>query len=91
MIVSLGIIALNEEKYLPSVLDDILQQTYPICQIDLILIDSISDDSTKSIMESFKNDYLDCFTDFNYRILYARLRGFIYFEHLANDSQILKC
>lgn len=63
MIVSLGIIALNEEKYLPSVLDDILQQTYPICQIDLILIDSISDDSTKSIMESFKNDYLDRFNN----------------------------
>lgn len=67
MVVSLGIIALNEEMYLPAVLDDILKQLYPISQIDLILIDSMSDDSTKSIMESFRDDNLKLFH--NIRIL----------------------
>ncbi|MBR5642763.1 MAG: glycosyltransferase family 2 protein [Salinivirgaceae bacterium] len=66
MIVSLGIIALNEEKYLSAILNDILKQLYPISQIDLILIDSMSDDSTKSIMESFRDEYLNQF--YNIRV-----------------------
>lgn len=67
MIVSLGIIALNEEMYLPAVLDDILKQLYPLSQIDLILIDSMSNDSTKFVMESFRDDNLKLFH--NIRIL----------------------
>lgn len=67
MIVSLGIIALNEEKYLPAVLDDILKQLYPLFQIDLILIDSMSNDSTKFVMESFRDANLKLFH--NIRVL----------------------
>jgi len=67
MVVSLGIIALNEEMYLPAVLDDILKQLYPLSQIDLILIDSMSNDSTKFVMESFRDDNLKLFH--NIRIL----------------------
>lgn len=66
MLVSLGIIALNEECYLSAILDDILKQLYPLSQIDLILIDSMSDDSTKSIMESFRDEYLNQF--YNIRV-----------------------
>lgn len=67
MIVSIGIIALNEEKYLPAVLDDIIKQLYPISQIDLILIDSMSNDSTKFVMESFRDANLKLFH--NIRVL----------------------
>ena len=54
MIISIGIIALNEEEYLPQLLEDILVQTFSLNKIDFILIDSCSTDETKSIMEQFK-------------------------------------
>ena len=57
MIVSLGIIAFNEESYLPALLQDILCQSFPLSQIDLVLIDSMSDDTTRSIMESFLHEH----------------------------------
>lgn len=55
MTISLGIIALNEEQYLPAILDDVLVQTFPLSQIDFILIDSLSTDRTKELMDSFKD------------------------------------
>lgn len=61
MIVSIGIIALNEADYLPNLLKDILYQSFPSYQIDLLLIDSLSSDNTKSIMEMFRNTNLDKF------------------------------
>ena len=72
MIVSLCIIAFNEEKYLPELLEDILCQSFPLSQIDLILVDSMSDDSTRSIMESFINEHSDVF--YNIRVLENRGR-----------------
>lgn len=67
MIVSLCIIALNEEQFLPSVLEDIDKQTFPSSQIDFLLIDSMSIDSTKQIMESYQQSHNDKFH--NIRVL----------------------
>lgn len=59
MLVSIGVIALNEEKMLPGILEDIKFQDYPKELIELILIDSGSSDSTKEIMENFKKTNSD--------------------------------
>ncbi|MBQ9205633.1 MAG: glycosyltransferase family 2 protein [Treponema sp.] len=67
MIISLGIIALNEELYLPSILEDVLSQTFPHSQIDFVLIDSLSADNTKRIMEQFREQYSSKFH--NIRVL----------------------
>lgn len=57
MTISLGIIALNEEQYLPAILDDVLVQAFPLSQIDFILIDSLSTDKTEVLMNSFKEQH----------------------------------
>lgn len=49
--------ALNEEKYLPNILQDILQQSYPHADMEILLIDSISQDKTKKIMLDFADKY----------------------------------
>lgn len=54
MTISIGIVALNEENYLSSLLKSIEAQTYPHENIEILLIDSGSEDSTKRIMEDFK-------------------------------------
>ena len=51
--VSFIIIALNEEKTLPRLLNSIEQQSYNHKCIEIILVDSMSEDHTKSIMEEF--------------------------------------
>ena len=63
MPISVGIIALNEEEYLPSLLNDISSQTFPLSEIELLLIDSMSSDDTKSIMEEFKHKESGKFSD----------------------------
>ena len=57
MKVSISVVALNEEKYLPNILQDILQQTYPHEDMEILLIDSISQDTTKKIMLDFADKY----------------------------------
>ena len=57
MKVSIGIIALNEEKCLPDILDDIISQTYPHSMTEILLVDSGSIDNTKSIMMDFFDKY----------------------------------
>jgi len=52
--VSLCVVAYNEEKHLPSVLNDILNQTYPHELIEIVLVNSASTDSTLSVMNNFK-------------------------------------
>ncbi len=63
MTVSLCIIAYNEHDSLPSLLNDVLLQTYPKKSTEIILVDGLSSDDTKNIMKDFsdknKNDYLD--------------------------------
>lgn len=51
--VTLGVVALNEENYLPRVLEAFNKQTYPHELIEVILIDGGSADKTREIM----NDY----------------------------------
>ena len=51
--VSLCVVAYNEEKFLPSLLEDLSLQTYPHEKTEVILIDSHSGDRTRAIMESY--------------------------------------
>ena len=52
--VSLCVVAYNEEKYLPNLLEDFKKQDYPLDLIEVVLIDSLSNDKTKQIMNEFK-------------------------------------
>ena len=61
MIASVAIVAFNEENYIYGILDDILKQDYPQKKIELILIDSLSTDNTRIIMEKFCNKYFEKF------------------------------
>lgn len=51
--VTFGIIAFNEHEHLPELLHDLLQQTYPHKLMEVILVDGVSNDDTKSIMTDF--------------------------------------
>nr|WP_194950499.1 glycosyltransferase family 2 protein [Parvibacter caecicola] len=59
--VTVGVIARNEELSLPDLLRDIEAQTFPHAMIEVILVDGMSTDSTKAIMDEFakskKNDF----------------------------------
>lgn len=59
MIISVCVVAYNEEKVLNSLLDDIKAQDYPHDKMEIILIDSMSKDNTKNIMLEFKNSEKD--------------------------------
>lgn len=53
MFISVCIIAYNEEKTIKSVLTDMLSQDYNHNDIEILLVDSASTDSTKKIMQEF--------------------------------------
>lgn len=53
--VTVGVIAYNEQKYLPALLESIERQTYPHELIDIILVDGRSSDGTRAVMEKFMN------------------------------------
>lgn len=53
MTVSLCMIAYNEEKTLPRLLEQILAQSYPKDKTELVLVDSASVDATKTLFEAF--------------------------------------
>lgn len=59
---SIGIVAYNEESFLPNLLNDMMLQKYPHELIEIVLIDSGSTDSTKSIMEKFKESKNDFYS-----------------------------
>lgn len=54
---SVAIVALNEEKFLPSLFEDLLSQTYNHSFIEILLIDGGSNDKTKIIMDEFAMKY----------------------------------
>ena len=56
MKVSIIITARNEEKYLPMLFEDILNQTFPLQNIEVVLMDSNSTDNTRLVMEEFKKN-----------------------------------
>ena len=53
MLVTLCVIAYNEERFLPRLFSDIEQQTYEHKKIELVLVNNGSDDRTRAIMEQF--------------------------------------
>ncbi len=53
MTVSLCVVALNEEDFLPNLLCDLENQTYPHELTEIVLIDSGSKDKTKALMQEF--------------------------------------
>ena len=59
MTVSFAIVAYNEEKTLPRLLDDLKTQDYPHDQIEVLLIDSMSTDATWQIMADFARTAAD--------------------------------
>lgn len=62
MTVSLCVVAYNEENYLPNLLKDIENQTYPHNLTEILLIDSGSIDRTKQLMRDFaekRNSYIN--------------------------------
>lgn len=56
---SIGIIAYNEEAFLPSLLDDMKAQKYPHELVEILLIDSCSTDGTKAVMKKFQRENKD--------------------------------
>ncbi len=61
MLVSLCVIAYNEEKVLNGLFRNIATQSYPHDKIEVILVDSQSTDNTRAMMEDFKN------TEYNFK------------------------
>lgn len=52
--VSVCVIAYNEEKFLPKILGDIVAQTYPKELTEVVLVNAMSTDKTRELMENFK-------------------------------------
>ncbi len=59
MTVSICVIALNEGTVLNSLFKDIKNQDYPHSKIEVVLVDSMSKDNTKEIMEDFRDNNKD--------------------------------
>ena len=57
MLISVGVVAYNEESYLNHLLDDLKKQTYPHQSIEILLVDSCSTDQTRSLMMRFKENH----------------------------------
>ncbi len=55
--ISLCVVARNEEEFLPALLKDFLAQTFPKHLTEVVLIDSMSTDSTRRIMEQFAQEH----------------------------------
>lgn len=52
-VISVGIVAYNEQSALPHLLRDLVDQTFPHNRIEVLLIDGGSKDETRRIMEEF--------------------------------------
>lgn len=59
---SIGILAYNEEAFLPNLLNDMKLQKYPHNLIEILLIDSCSTDKTREIMNEFKSENNDFYS-----------------------------
>lgn len=56
MIVSFCVIAYNEEKSIQNLFHDICSQTYPHNKMEVILVNSMSTDQTRKLMERFAGE-----------------------------------
>ena len=63
--VSIIVPCYNEEKTIHYLLSAVLQQTYPLGQMELIISDGMSVDGTKDVIEKFKNEH----AGFNIRVV----------------------
>ena len=61
--VTFGVIAYNEHRYLPDLLKDLLNQTYPKELVEVILVDGDSSDDTMQIMRNFQHKYKSVYKD----------------------------
>ena len=59
--VTFGVVAYNEEKYLPDLLSDLLCQKYDKSLVEVIIVDGESTDKTWEIMQAFQDKYKDVF------------------------------
>lgn len=59
MIVSVGVVAYNEENALPKLFECIKAQQYPHEKMEILLVDSLSQDHTKELMRAFKEENKD--------------------------------
>lgn len=57
MRVTIAVVAYNEESRLPALLADVLAQTYPHRDTEILLVDSMSEDQTRLVMEQFAGEY----------------------------------
>jgi len=53
-LISVIITTKNEEKHIKACFDSILEQTYPIDKIEIIVVDNFSKDKTESIIKEYK-------------------------------------
>ena len=56
MIITVVIVALNAQEDLSNLLEDLSNQTFPHENLDVLLIDSLSTDKTKEIMQRFSKE-----------------------------------
>ncbi len=59
LIISVGIVAYNEQNFLPSLLEEIYMQDYPKALTELLFINSMSTDDTEQIFKDFKLKHCD--------------------------------
>lgn len=60
-IITFCVVAFNSAKTINNLLDNLLEQSYPLRKIEVILVDGNSTDETKNIMLSFENQHEDKF------------------------------
>lgn len=60
-LLSFCVIARNEENSLPALFDSLLAQTYPLEDIEVVLVDGDSDDGTVGVMRSFADAHGNVF------------------------------
>ena len=63
MLVSVVTTAYNEETYLPDLFTDMLNQTYPHDQMEIVFVNSMSTDQTRQLMLDFQAQFRDEFYD----------------------------
>ena len=54
MLVSVNISAYNEQDYLPEIFESLKNQTYPLKNIEVVLVNAMSTDNTRALMDQFK-------------------------------------
>ena len=59
MLITVCVVAYNEDKVLPGLLECIKEQDYPHRKMEIVLVNSMSVDNTKKIMEDFAKEKSD--------------------------------